>query len=248
MGQLQKYQPFTLDDVAEAEKIAPATGGKFIKPKVGKNIYRFLPGVNHKPFLVTYSHYIKRPGLGDISTNCPAMMAKQPCPICKERNRLLSTGKQLDANKADKMKPRLRVYSNVIDRSDPDAGPQPFAFGAMIWNPIKALLVEEQVDVTNPDADGYDFVVTRVGTGETDTKYSARQSAKPSALSNPEWIDQQADLSRFARIPSEAEILAQINGDAPQEDLDAEPPPVRRGLPAASRSLADEALDADEVE
>lgn len=223
------YEPEAAE--AEQQELDKLGGGTFLKLKVGRNVVRILPPkVGQKsPFVITHQHVINIPGKENpLSFNCPRMMSKQPCPVCQKAEQLRSTGRQADYDAAGALLPRLRVYSNVIDRANPEAGPRILAMGKTIHEELVGLRNDQDAggDFTHP-FDGFDIVIKRTGTTKNDTEYDVKPARENSALGDLSWIEMQSDNRRFAMVPSLDDIRKLLSGEGLDDD-DSAPAPRRR--------------------
>lgn len=221
--ELQKYGGFLLDD-AEALDAEMGKGGSadWMKIRVGKNVVRFLPApVGRKPFVLVKEHQLNINNTF-INFACPKQMGKKPCPVCKKIDQMKSTGNPADFERAKEWFPRKRIYSYCIDRNEPEVGPKLYAFGRKIWEQLKELREDEDFggDFTHPES-GFDVVVKRKGTTKNDTAYSCR-ATRQSALGNDAWLPMVGDLTRFAKILSEEEILEKLGGQAADDADDGD--------------------------
>jgi len=221
MSNLIKYGSYEPEAaVAEQAELAKASGD-FMKLAVGRNVVRFLPPPMGKksPFVMVHQHFINLPGMeAPYSFACPRLMIGRACPVCQKIDQLRASGNPADYDLAGEMLPSLRVFCNVIDRANEEMGPRKLAIGKKIHEALVGLRQDSDAggDYTHPET-GFDIIIARVGTGKNDTKYTvmpARQStplAADAALMQ-EWIDSQADLMRFALVPSYEEIVQNIGG------------------------------------
>jgi hypothetical protein len=219
---LVKYGSYELDD-AEHDKAELAGGGnKHAKIKVGENVFRFLPPLpGKKVFKITSRHAVTPPGGDTVYFDCPRRVANRPCPICEKANQLANSGNPLDAERAKGLWPSRRVYANVIDRSDEDAGPKVLPLTKTSHEELIALREDPDCggDFTNP-VTGYDIKITREGTGKKDTRYKVRPR-KVSPLGTDAqinaWIEAQHNLDAEITIMTPEEIKAKLSGedDAP---------------------------------
>lgn len=194
-------------------------GGNFMKLDTGRNVVRFLPppAGRNTPFVTVFQHFLNLPGFAEpIIFNCPRLMARKGCPACQKGEKLKSTGNQKDADAARDFWASRRVFANVIDRNDEDAGPKILGFGKLIHEALVAIRRDEDAggDFTDP-VDGFDIVIERTGTTKTDTRYTVRPARKSSELGNLEWIETQPDLRYLAKVPTLEEIKAMVS---PQDD------------------------------
>lgn len=260
MTELVKYGKWTDEDAEkEAEELTQRTSGDFLKLQPGRNVLRFMPPKlswkKQRIFEVTSQHYVppSTPQGKATSFNCPRHMLKKACPVCQKVDDLMATGNPKDRDNAFRIAQKLRVYANVIDRKAPDAGPRIIAMGKTLYEPILALKRDKDAggDFEDP-LKGFDIIVTREGTGMTDTKYTVRPARDTTPLGNLEWIEMQKDLSRYGAVPTTEEIL-HLLGIEPEDD---DPPPRRQALPRqvdvqaapsgrSRRTAMDDAVDAD---
>lgn len=258
MGNLRKYGSFDLDEAEKETKELESSGGAdFMSLKVGRNVIRVLPppAGARSPFKVIHQHFINVPGAtGPISFVCPRLTLKKACAVCTEADALRASGNPVDADRANDLFARRRVFTNVIDRGAPEKGPRVLAFGKTIHEQLLALRTDAEAGGDYTDvADGFDIIIERQGTGKNDTKYSVRPARGNTPLADTEeqiddWYNSQRSLDQFARVPSAAELAKLIGGDGEGE-------PVKRGkaraLPASNaatskrRSAQDDAIDAE---
>jgi hypothetical protein len=230
--QAYEYSGWTEEQAAEDSSAVASGGGKaeYWKAKVGKSVLRFLPAMGAaKPMVVTWQHYIEQPGRDTVVFACPKAMAKQPCPACAKVDKLLASKNPADRETAYGLKPKLRVFANVIDRGDVEKGPQVWGFGKTVYEQLRSLRDDPDVgDFFRPDASGFDIIVERKGTTKNDTEYHVRPSTKNAALGDMTVLEVQHEIGRFAEVMTYEEIVARIKGEKkPQgERAPAALPPV----------------------
>jgi hypothetical protein len=252
MGDLVKYGSFDLDEVESAEKDLARRSGNYLKLPEGRTVLRVVaPKSGTKALISVKQHHIVLPNQTRAIFNCPQQMLSLPCPACQQGNRMGSTGRQADKEKARKFWPKLRVFANVIDRSNPEAGVQVLGFGRTIYEQLLSIRKETGVDFTNPES-GHDIIIVRKGMSETDTDYKVMLSPKPSALGNLEWIDMQGDLTKQAEVLSYDAIMAKL-GNGPADPAVDGPQGgavggqyMGTGRRLGGRTAADDALGASE--
>ena len=196
--------------------------GDFMKLAVGKNVVRVLPPPMGKdsPFRVVWMHFVHRPGESEpVVFACPLKEARKPCPVCAKADQLKTSGDQNAYDRAKDLFPRRRVFANVIDRANPNAGPKILGFGATIHDALIKLRKNGDVggDFTDP-LHGFDVVIERTGTGKEDTRYTVNplvvnRQFVVGPLGNMEWVNQQSDLEKLVKILSPSEILAKLSGE-----------------------------------
>lgn len=265
MGNLSKYSGgYTLESVqSEVSAIAAGSGNDVIKLQLGENVYRVLPPINGtgSPFVITHRHFAKLPGLQRPAVfNCPRIMAKRACEVCAIKSKLESSGDPADAKVAEDLGAPMAAYCNVIDRNNKDPYPQKLSFGKSVHSQLVEIRSDAKNggDFTNPDDDGFDVIITRTGTGRTDTKYKVIAARKSTPLHADEtqaidWIESQPDLLALTRVPSEYEIRNMLSGVDRNLGAGGTPTVIGRRLPPAQagpkrRTAADDIEEEDEEE
>jgi len=221
---LQKWGTYELDTAnQEALDLAHESGSaSFMKLKVGKNIIRILPPLPEKksPFFVTYQHYIRTPNDDKpFAFSCPRLVLQIRCPACDEWQRLRKSSNRKDQERSKEFFPKRRVFCNVINRAEPETGPMVLAFGKTIHEELIALRQDEDAggDFTHP-INGIDVVIERTGVGKFDTDYAVRLARRSTPISDDAsvmdaWREAMHDLESFAKLPSDEEIKARLNGE-----------------------------------
>jgi hypothetical protein len=217
------------------------------KPQQGKNLVRLMPpwsaddtNPNANQFWrEVYMHF--KVGPNGWSGSCPTSTPYGPggeCPICEEVERLRSTGNPADSELAKDIRAKQRLYSNIVDMSDPvytdedvatwaaeeyNQGKEcPFAagqtkvkvfsYGPQIFKQILDI-VTESVDVTDLNA-GYDLMISRTGKGR-DTSYNVQimPPAKPFVPAGVNQIeDVLIDLDNILPFQELANMQAALTG------------------------------------
>lgn len=242
MSNLQKYAEFSMEDAEAAGEELAAMGGAadFIKFAVGKNVLRFLPAKpGKKVFVLVQQHFIEIPGAsGPVVFACPRIHAKRSCPACQQADKMIDSGNPVDYERGKKLQPKLRVFANAINRKEPEAGPKIAGFGKQIYEQLLSLRKNEDAggNFTDPGPNGFDIVIDRTGEG-LKTEYKVWPARKVSALGNDEWLDQQRDLERYSRVPSDDELARMLGGGARSGPS--------RGNAPRGRTAADDAIDTD---
>ena len=243
-----KYNDYE-DETAQAEQEeSDASGGPgFVKIKEGKNYLRILPptGEARSPFRVTYQHFINMPGANGKTQSviCARMEAKKHCQVCEMVDRLRESQSKQDQDAANDLFVRRRVFCNVIDRNDEEAGPKVWAFGKQVHEQLLALRTDRKgggnyVDPIN----GFDIIVDRKGTGKNNTEYTIRGNRDSSPLADSEevmqeWIDTQHNLNQYARLPDNEKVAGLLPGGEEEEE-EERPAPVRKPAAVAQRPSA----------
>lgn len=226
MGNLVQYESYTVEDAEENEQELSKGSSEFMKLAVGRNVVRVLPAMpGRKVFKVVSQHYLDVSGMDSAAVVvCPRLMNKEECPICSKVEELRRSGNPTDKKLADRMYARKRVYCNVVDRKEPEAGPKVLNFGKSIQDQINKIRKDPDGggDFADP-VNGFDLIIERTGTGPTDTEYTVLPARAVSKLSKDTdtanaWIENSADLETYANLmtlPQMREVLMGLN--APEE-------------------------------
>lgn len=218
---MQVFGEFTREAAAADADKAGGRANYLSKLPVGTTVLRALPPAvgRERPWVIVHQHFIRIPGADSpIAFNCPEKMANQACPACEQMRRLEKTGNPVDFEAAKSYAPQFRVFMNVIDRRHPERGPLLWGFGAVIFKRLTHFRENEDVcgeDFTHP-LHGFDIIVTRTGTGKTDTRYQVDLSRKSTPLANSqeqmvEWGNAMADLTKSEFVPTFKDILERVN-------------------------------------
>lgn len=222
------------------------SGVAFDKLVNGKNVRRILWPKGNRDLCYTegYIHY----GLGDEGRDSivcrKTFDSHERCPVCEYIAQLQRSKDKGDKKLADAIKPRKRVYFNVIDRdSDNDAGDELkiLGVGLTVQKQIVAIMCDPDYgDITDP-TDGRDITIKRTGQG-LNTEYSVLPkptSTMASETLSPEELEEQmADLDALWNIPSIEDAEKLVYGEDGDDDYE----------PRNSSGNARNAQDTDEYD
>lgn len=253
MSGLAKWGTYS-EDTAKTDA-AEATGDEtFMKLKVGPNVIRILPPRQGEksPFRVVRQHFIRLPGNdAPVVFSCPRHAAtKDRCPACEQAAKLRATGVKVDRDRAWELMPKLRVFANVIDRKDMDAGPKVLGFGKTIHEELTDLRQDPDAggNFTDPE-DGFDVIITRKGTGKNDTSYSVRLARNPSPITDDEeeggiWYESMENLAQFDAPKTFDEVCEMLGlGDGAAETSSTRRKRIESG--SKSRRSREDVVDTD---
>lgn len=229
MGSIQVWEGMDLDVLDEMDKeVKSATSTEFWKPEVGENVVRFLPKLKGQKshVKIVYEHFVDDvPGRdGIFRFVCPRNQTKgrQPCPLCDQADTFKKSRNPADHDRAKELYPQMRIYANIIDRSQPELGPRVFAFGKTIWEQLKKIATSKHQggDYTSPGENGFDVVIDRTGTGKNDTRYTVLPAREDSPLSKDkeqleQWITGQWALESYAVVLDGPELMNALRGGSP---------------------------------
>ena len=208
----------------------PGAKGKWVKSRIciPPPLAPLTPP--NSPLLLVPEHRYEKPDGKAVTFACPRVLDKKACPLCQHAQRLEASRNPVDNEDAWKYFPRSRGYANVVDRSEPDKGTQVWGFSAgkkkSIWVEFQRIFQDtDGEDIFDPET-GRDIIVDRTGTGAKDTEYRVNIS-KPDdqRVVLPEWIENQQNLMRFARLYT-AERILELLGD--EFDSGGAPEPAQR--------------------
>jgi hypothetical protein len=219
---LVNYGDFTLDDTNELEREAKEnSGGNLIyKFPQGRTVLRVVPPKKGEKLMkVAYVHYLDVPGVGRVSFNCPRLMAKRGCAVCRKEAELLATGEDIDFKKSRKLKAKRQLFMCAVIRGQEDLGVRVIRFGKMIEDQLIEIRRDEDDggNFAHP-VTGFDLKISRSGETENDTKYKVVKTGGPKPLSDDAtqmatWIEEQPSLDRFLRVLSDEQIERKLNGE-----------------------------------
>jgi len=220
------------------EKRSERSGGDFesfikndfktYKVRKGDNHIRILPPTWEDPENDYYGfdvfvHY----GVGPekASVICPYKTAKQPCPVCEERQKLERSGASDEELREYRASQRVLVW--LIDRKDEDLGPMiwamPFGLSQDIVKCSKDKTTGSYFFIDDPD-DGNDLFFDKEGEGKL-TKYKGIQVSHRSSSVDVDWLDFIADnpLPDLLVIRDYDEINALFTGGQSEQQKDERP-------------------------
>jgi hypothetical protein len=203
------------DDDAVADqsnRVSQGLGGDFLKINDGDNYYRFLPPLRGQatPFVEVWQHFV---GGDDIPVPgrdrpmvfaCPKMTDGDHCSVCEQAAELEKSRVKEDREAARALRPRLRVFANVVDMENPDAGPQILPFGKSIFDQLMAFRKNPRKggNFTHPKT-GFTIIITRTGSKKMTRYVCAIDAEGATELEDYDWITEQHDLSDLVKLPTE---------------------------------------------
>lgn len=204
--------PDAMDEIDD--EVDAASQSKFVKLKQGKNVLRFLPRLKGQKshVKIVHQHFWPTPD-GKIRVACAKLMSKgkERCLLCEEADHMEQHGNHVDKQRAQKLRPEMKVYANVIDRAYPEQGPKILQVGKSIWKQLKSIF-DDDGDYTDPTENGFDIIIRRTGE-EKSTRYEVKAARNNSPLGDISVIAQQHDLTEYALLPSRKDQKAIMSGD-----------------------------------
>lgn len=211
------------------ERQGGGNGAAFDKIVSGKNIRRILwpKGDNEICYTEGSIHF----GLGeDGKTSMVCRKTANPnnrCPICEYMNTLQRSKNKIDKKLADTIKPRKRIYFNVLDRDNKIDGEEEIkimAVGVTVQRQIVGILCDPDYgDITDFET-GRDITIRRSGQG-LNTEYSTMPKPQPTpastTMTKEEIENAMPDLDALWNIPSIEDMENFLNGEnGDDEDFD----------------------------
>lgn len=248
MGNLE-YGGYDFDAAEqEDDDLSKAGSSGYLKLEVGDNYVRILPPpVGRKsPFFTAFQHFLELPGYpSPIIFNCPRMMARQFCPACAKSDKLRASQSKKDQDAARDFWAARRIFVNVIDRNDEDAGPKILGIGKTVHEALVKIRKDdpEEGDFTHPET-GFDINIQRRGTGLKDTKYKVIPARRSTPLGNLDWISQQSDLTAKLEVPTLDDIKSMFAKDTSEQQIGGNVVADSTALPSRGRRSAQDDVEA----
>lgn len=229
----------------EMSKRRESYGKDFYFPKKEINNIRFLPhwtwDLNEDPFYETMYHK----NLGDDkkkSVICLKFEKKEYCPGCEAVDAFYHTRNKDDAAFAKSIRAQTRVYWNIVDLDDLEAGVQVWMTGSDILDQVIDWITNPKYgDITDP-IHGRNCTL-RFTKGEHTksgwNEYKIQPDPTESVI-EPAWFEHMVDLTTFIKITPADEMKELIYGkeivDAVGSSLKPEEKPATTVLPPSTPS------------
>lgn len=158
----------------------------FFDPKQDKNNVRILPPWSEEG--IWYREVPYHYGVGGKSVVCPKRLLNKPCFVCDKVAEFRKSGDKELGLLADELRPKMRIYYNLVDLDDTGKGVQVYGSGVNVFKDLLYYdLDEEWGNITDADK-GYDIIITREGKGKT-SKYQVKLKKNPSPIASEEWLN-----------------------------------------------------------
>lgn len=229
----EEENKMALDLEAIRKRVAQLSGVKqsrvqLWKPPIGEHRIRVIPWPNQpaeSPFIEKYFYY-----LGDQMPMLSPFQFGKPDPIQDLTKALWATRKEEDKELAKKLRPQMRAYACIIDRSNEDQGPIAWSLGKQAYTRLLSFFLDEDTQLwTDPGPDGWDlkvqivpgkgtFAKTMVGQIDTVKKQSPLHR-DPEVVKK--WLAAVPDISDMYPVKTEVEVKAALDqylsGGEPEE-------------------------------
>lgn len=218
------FSDYTDSSATEDVELAKKPSKIISKLPVGKTVLRFMPPAPGKksPFRIYYQHFVRNiPGIADCIFVCPRMEAKRPCPLCTLKARWEASGDDKKVTAARDLEPRSTTSALVIVRGEEEQGVRMFRMSYSVHQALLEIRNELEINFTHP-INGCDIIITRKGTGATDTKYRVIPDPKgaspmlPTEAAMAEALSTMPNLDSFVRVLDAPVIEAMLRGEAPK--------------------------------
>ena len=231
-------------------------------PKPGEYVYRFMPpvkGSGGKFVYVAWMHYVfnpadpaivANPDTKDVKGNpviCPQKQRGAACVVCGVVAKLYR-GDEGSRKIAKRLSAREHFFASAVrmdDQTEMKRGPRVYELPTTVYEALVGYLKSKMAggDFTHPET-GTDVVITRVGTGQFDTKYTVSLARRDTPIADKAWLRTLPLLTKAAAEISAPRMQLLLDGvsEAPQDDA---PPPSDSDEMALLDS--DDTMDAEEA-
>lgn len=185
-------------------------------PKEGRNNIRIL-----SPYSEAGVWYLEVPlhyKIGGKTIVCPNRLPKKGrCYVCEKVKEFRNDKSEELQKLANDLRPKMKVYYNIVDLDHPEAGVQVYGSGVSVFKDLLYYdLDEEWGNITDPD-NGYDVILTREGKGLS-TQYQIKLKKNSSPIENVVWLDQLNDLDFFASTVLSYDEIKDLYEKGPDDD------------------------------
>lgn len=193
------------------KKLRTLGSGKFLKLQEGNNKLRILPKLDDSGvFWVDLTqHYGFKDDERGRAYACLKAMKGKDCPICQFVDAILKEGGEDNTKLARELRANTTHLMNVVDRSDNTM--KIFSCNAKMLRGFLNYVTDEEYGegVLDPES-GYDFTITRTGSG-FQTRYSdPRISPKEKPVGVEDWEDKLHDLDAEIEVLSYGELVKSL--------------------------------------
>lgn len=174
--------------------------GKYLKLSEGDNKLRILPRTDGSGlfYLELTQHYGFKDDNRGRAYACLDAMKGEECPVCEFWKRLVEEGED---KLAKNLEPRTVFLSNVVDRADGHI--KIWSYSSKMLRSLANYLKDEDYGPEVLDEEvGYDFTISREGTGIMTRYRDPRISPKPRPIGVDDWEKKAFNLNREAEIQS----------------------------------------------
>jgi len=208
-----------LDKHAETERELQRGDRRYWSPVEGKNQIRIMPPPADHEAVYARAGFHYSIGPDDKMFPCPKIGGdRKSCYLCDESDRLSKSKDEDDQLDAKELRATRRFLITVVDLTKPKEGFKVWPAGIKVFREILYYFSDQDYGDVSSIADGYDFTVTRKGSG-LNTEYIIRCAKKPSNFLEEysEFFDDDAFddlpiLEEFLTYDSDAEMEATLNG------------------------------------
>ncbi|MFA5035632.1 MAG: hypothetical protein WC479_00445 [Candidatus Izemoplasmatales bacterium] len=177
-------------------------GGGFFSPPDGRSIIRIMPETGEMTFFYQQVGTHTMPGTDNKKYfYCPNFTSEGEldCPICDYIEDLKRAGDKASTALANTLRVKRKFWMNVINRDQPNVGPQIFTPGVMVFSQISSLISDPDYGDIFDIKDGIDIIIERKGQ-KLETEYQVKPRRDSSPLSDDEdqvkeWLDKARDLT-----------------------------------------------------
>lgn len=219
----------------------------FWDPKEGVNRIRILPPWSEERvwFREIPYHY----GIGGKTVVCPKRLLNKPCFVCDKVSEFRKSPDKALNDTANDLRPKTRVYYNIVDLDDIGKGVQVYGSGVTVFNDLLYYDLDPDWGNITDVADGYDILLTRTGKGRN-SKYKVTAKKNSSPLENEGWLDSLNNLDNLVgKILSPEEMKALYESSGDEDEVVEKPTEVapKRSLDTVIKEEKDVPIDIEEI-
>ena len=240
-----KAKPTLKERLAERRKELSKRGqgkGLIFFPKEGTTRFRVVPVGEENDFALEVTQFYLGPKIQGVFS--PSTFG-DPCPIMELRDELKASKKAADKALGTKLIPKKKYLIPAIIFTDPDVrnvaegGVKLIQVTADIYGEMIDSFLDKEYGDFMDIREGYDFKLTRTGSGKNDTTYSIRPTKH---CPTPKGYTAQVNLEEMVRgvIPSYEEVvekLAEFQSGEPEAEKEEKSPSMGGKLARKKKRL-----------
>jgi len=217
-------------------------GGKFWKPKDGKQDIRIVPTEDGDPFKSFHFHY----NVGETGFMCPKRNFGDECPVCNFSYSLYREGDDESVKMAKDISAKQRFFSPVIVRGEEDGGVKIWGYSKTVYETLLGLILNPDFgDITDTE-EGVDLTLTygkQAGAQYPSTDITPRRKSSPLCGDDSddctELLDSVPNFEELYERVSTEEVQAKLDGHLSVEEDNGESPVLEPPADSGASSVDD---------